>query len=235
MYNYVNFNAQDYELTNFRGPRSGSRAPDFNLTLADGGETRLLDFQGQFLVLEMGSLTCPLFQGRRKPMTELHREHPDMDFAVLYVREAHPGASISAHQSESDKMGCAQRLRSDGENRRILVDDLAGTAHQAYGGYPNSVFIINRKGCVVYAVDWNNPDATRQALSLLKQGKPANVRAWFKIVPPTVSLKILRAGGKGSLSDFLQGLPRLIWNNLVLRNIRLLRGQPIGTPPDASC
>ncbi|QDY69408.1 deiodinase-like protein [Qingshengfaniella alkalisoli] len=235
MYNYGQFSAKDYDLVNFRGPQPGTAAPDFHLTRAEGGQSRLLEFDGTFLVLEMGSLTCPLFQGRRRTMVALHREHQDVDFAVLYVREAHPGAAIASHQSDEEKQSCAARLRSDGENRRIFVDDLDGAAHQAYGGYPNSIFIINRNGCVVYASDWNNPETTGRALSLLKQGKAASVKSWFKPVPPSVSLKILRAGGKGSMADFLRGLPRLIWNNLVLRNIRLLCGKSSSIPPDVRC
>lgn len=235
MYNYAQFRAGDYDLVNFRGPAPGMAAPDFVLSLAEGGTSRLLDFEGEFLALEMGSLTCPLFQGRRNGMTALYQGFQNVEFAVLYVREAHPGATISAHRSDDEKQNCAARLRRDGENRRILVDDLNGTAHQAYGGYPNSVFIINRHGCVVYASDWNNPQTTGRALRLLLQGKPANVKAWFKPVPPSVSLKILRAGGKGSMADFLRGLPRLVWNNLLRRNVRLMRGRSIGTPPDTSC
>lgn len=235
MYNYDQFSAKDYDLINFRGPKPGTAAPDFELTSAEGASVRLLEFEGDFLVLEMGSLTCPLFQGRRKSMNDLKSSHPDVSTAVLYVREAHPGANIPSHQTNQDKQTCAGRLLKDGERRRILVDDLEGTAHQAYGGYPNSIFIINRNGCVVYASDWNNPDTTRRALSCLKQGKPADLRAWFKPVPPSVSLKILNAGGKGSMSDFLRGLPRLIWNNLVLRNIRLLNGRAIGVLPDTEC
>lgn len=235
MYNYSQFNARDYDLVNFRGPMPGTPAPDFQLRGVDGDHRQLLDFDGAFLVLEMGSLTCPLFQGRRTTMSALCQEHQDISFAVLYVREAHPGANIPAHGSEQDKQTCATRLAGDGENRRIFVDDLRGTAHQAYGGYPNSVFIINRNGCVVYACDWNNPDITGRALALVKAGKAANLKAWFRPVAPAVSLKILRAGGKGSMSDFLRGLPHLIWNNLVLRNIRLLRGKSAGVAPDTMC
>lgn len=235
MYNYSEFDAKDYDLVNFRGPVPGTPAPDFELTRLDDSLSRLLDFQGDFLVLEMGSLTCPLFQGRRKPMTHLHQKHDTVSFAVLYVREAHPGDKIPAHRSANDKQSCAARLAADGEHRRIFIDDLEGSAHQAYGGYPNSVFIINRNGCVVYASDWNNPATTGRALTMLKAGKPAQLKAWFKPVPPSVSLRILLAGGKGSMPDFLRGLPRLIWNNLVLRNIRLLRGKPAGVAPDTLC
>lgn len=235
MYNYHNFNAKDYDLVNFRGPMPGTPAPDYELAQVGGGTGRLLDFDGAFLVLEMGSLTCPLFQGRRKTMTRLHQDHLDVSFAVLYVREAHPGAKIPAHGSDDAKQSCAAYLAADGENRKIFVDDIEGTAHQAYGGYPNSVFVINRNGCVVYAADWNNPATTGRALELLKDGKPASLKAWFRPVPPAISLSILRAGGKGSMADFLHGLPRLIWNNLVLRNMRLLRGKSAGVTPDTGC
>lgn len=234
-YNYDQFDAKGYDLVNFRGPKPGTAAPDFELSQPDGSKAKLLDFDGKFLVLEMGSLTCPLFQGRRQTMAGLFRDHKDVSFAVLYVREAHPGTRIPAHKSAEDKAGCARRLAGDGEPRRVLIDDLEGTAHQAYGGYPNSVFIINRNGCVVYAVDWNNPNTTAKALDLLLAGKPVALKAWFKPVPPSVSLDVLRAGGEGSMADFFAGLPRLIWNNLILRNIRLMRNKPATVPPDASC
>lgn len=235
-YNYGKFDARDYDLVNFRGPKPGSKAPDFTLTTSDGGRENLLDFDAPFLVLEMGSLTCPLFQGRRPSMGALQDAHRDVAQAVLYVREAHPGDNISAHSTQAEKHACAVRLREEeGEARRILVDDLDGTAHSAYGGYPNSVFIINRNGCVVYASDWNNPRATAQALAQLKAGHPATPRAYFKPVPPSVSLRVLRQGGKGAMADFQRGLPRLVWNNLVLRNLRLLRGLPVGVAPDTEC
>lgn len=235
MYNYSEFDARNYDLVNFRGPMPGTRAPDFELRHPDASSGRLLDFQGSFLVLEMGSLTCPLFQGRRKPMTHLDQEHGDVSFAVLYVREAHPGQRIPAHSTEGEKQSCASRLAANGENRKIFIDDLEGTAHKAYGSYPNSVFIINRNGCVVYASDWNNPATTGRALTMLKNGKPAQLKAWFKPVSPAASWKTLRAGGKGSMHDFLWGLPRLVWNNLVLRNIRLLLGKAITVAPNNQC
>ncbi|MGH1415577.1 MAG: deiodinase-like protein [Pelagimonas sp.] len=235
-YNYGNFDATDYDLVNFRSPQPGQKAPDFTIEVADGGgRARLLDFEGDFLVLEMGSVTCPLFQGRRQTMTGLDEQHSDISFAVLYVREAHPGANIPAHVVQDDKSACAAGLIADGENRRVFVDDIEGTVHTAYGGYPNSVFIINRNGCIVYAVDWNNPTVTRRALDLLKAGKPAALRAWFKPVPPQVSLRVLGAGGKGSMSDFLRGLPHLIWNNLIRRNVRLLLGRKTGVAPNIKC
>lgn len=38
----------------------------------------------------------------------------------------------------------------------ILLDDIQGTAHLAYGLLPNMVYLIARDGTVVYKSDWTN-------------------------------------------------------------------------------
>ena len=235
-YNYDAFDARHYDLARFRGPLPGDRAPDVDLRDASGAPVRLLDFEGEFLVLETGSLTCPLFQGRRPGMARLDERFPDVTFAVLYVREAHPGASIPAHRTVGDKQACALRLAGEeGERRRSLVDDLVGTAHSAFGGYPNSVHILNRRGCVLWVSDWNDPGATGRALADLTAGRPAAARAFFKPVAPSVSLRVLGNGGRGALADFLRSFPRLVWANLIRRNLRLLFGRAPGVAPDTHC
>lgn len=235
-YNYDEFSPRDYDLDNFRGPKAGQKAPDFTLEDVNGVPRRLLDFDGAFLVLELGSITCPLFQGRRKSMTRLKDQFPNVDFTVLYVREAHPGKSIGAHQSFADKQRVAQKLSTeDGERRTILVDGLEGEAHSAYGGYPNAVFIINKNGCVVFNADWNNPEATARALKLLLKGKPANVKSYFKPVPLPVLVRTMGRSGKGSLLDFIKGLPILIWKNLIRRNLLLALNRRDRVAPDEIC
>lgn len=233
-YNYENFDARAYDLAGFCGPKPGSKAPNPSVETATGQSRKLLEFEGKFLVLEMGSLTCPLFQGRRNGMTDLVQRHEDVSFAVLYVREAHPGQNTPAHQTMADKQACARSL-AESEGRQVLVDDLNGSAHEAFGGYPNSVFIINRSGCVVYASDWNNPRATGRALEQLMSGKPAQVRAYFRPVPPWIVRKTFQTGGAGSGIDFIKGFPRLVWFNLIRRNLRLLLGKSPVVAPDADC
>lgn len=235
-YNYAEFSTNDYDLNSFRGPDVGQKAPDFDLQDVNGVPHRLLDFDGEFLVLELGSITCPLFQGRRKSMTRLKDQFPHIDFKILYVREAHPGKSIGAHKDYAEKQGMAQRLcAEDGEQRTILIDDIDGTAHRAFGGYPNAVFIINKNGCVVFNSDWNNPEATAKALKLLLKGKPARVKSYFKPVPPPVLASTMGRSGEGSLFDFLKGLPVLIWKNLIRRNFLLLINRRPTVKPDADC
>ncbi len=147
-YNYAEFSTDDYDLDNFRGPRIGQKAPDFDLQDVNGAPHRLLDFDGEFLVLELGSITCPLFQGRRKSMARLKDQFPDIDFKILYVREAHPGKNIGAHKNYDEKQGVAQKLcTEDGEQRTIIVDGLDGKAHTAYGAIP--MLLLSSTGMAV--------------------------------------------------------------------------------------
>ncbi len=234
-YNYDNFSSNMYNLDNFSGPDLGEKSPDFLLSTINDKKINLLDFSGQFLVLELGSITCPLFQGRREGMGDLVDKYPNISFSVLYIREAHPGNKIPAHRSIKDKVAYAKSLHNDGETRNILIDDLAGTAHSSYGGYPNAVFIINKNGCIVFRSDWNSVPATKKALNKLLGGKAAQTKSYFLPVKPTVAFRTLRNSGDGALTDFLSGLPKLIWKNIIRRNFLLLINSQKAIPPDCSC
>lgn len=235
-YNYSKFDANHYELVDFDGPDMGEKAPDVTLTDLDGASQRLLDFHGDFLVVEFGSITCPLFQSRRPTMRAIGEEFANVSSVVFYVREAHPGSEITAHADQDAKMSRARQLRDvDGEGRKILIDDMQGGAHQAFGSYPNAVFIINKNGCVVYRSAWNNPAATRRVLRRLIAGKSVRAEGFFLPPTPPTAIGTFRQAGKGSASDFFRGLPRLAWNNLIRRNLRLLFRRGPGVRADADC
>jgi hypothetical protein len=235
-YNYDEFSSNIYNLDSFYGPEIGTKAKDFSLSTLDDVKVNLLDFSGDFLVLELGSITCPLFQGRREGMSDLVALFPNISFSVLYIREAHPGSNIPAHKTSNDKINCAKALRNkDGEKRKILIDDINGTAHDSYGGYPNAIFIINKNGCVVFRSDWNSVPATKTALNKLLSGKPAHTKSYFLPVKPAVALKILKRSGKGAIKDFLMGLPKLIWKNGIRRNFLLLVKSEDTISPDTTC
>jgi hypothetical protein len=184
----------------------------------------------------MGSITCPLFQSRRAAMETLDQQIDGISCAVLYVREAHPGAGIPNHKSFDDKKACASRLKAtDGEARTVFVDDIEGHAHQAYGSMPNAVFIINQNGCVVFRSEWNNPSATRKALLALKAGKEIRAKSYFRPPTPSVALRTFGQAGKGSATDFVKGLPMLFWTNIVKRNLGLLFNRQVAGSRDTTC
>ena len=59
-YNYKRFRPSNYDYGNFAGPKPGEEILDFTLRSLDGKEAKLTDFKGQWVVLETGSLTCPM-------------------------------------------------------------------------------------------------------------------------------------------------------------------------------
>lgn len=225
-YNYDTFSTGDYDFKQAKAPDVGDKAPDFRLTTSAGETVTLLGFDTDFLVLEIGSLTCPLFQSRRKIMSNLDHDFGQVKSIVLYVREAHPGQNIAAHRNFQDKQACALRLAvEEKEIRLVLVDGFDGSAHRAYGSMPNAVFIIDRRGLIVFRSDWNNPSATKKALTALIAGKTVKAKSYFRPPLPWIAIQTLAKAGKGSTADFLKGLPFLFWTNIIKRNLRLLFGK----------
>jgi hypothetical protein len=86
-------------------------------------------------------------------------------FIFVYVREAHPGENYPHHTSFAQKLAHARAFRDQLAIRRtILVDDLAGTIHQAYGTLPNMTYVISRSGVVTFKSDWTDPETIRFAI-----------------------------------------------------------------------
>lgn len=83
----------------------------------------------------------------------------------VYTREAHPGEFVPHHDTFERKLESARRLRDDlGITREILVDDLAGTGHTAYGLLPNMTWVLTRGGRIAYKADWTNAAAVQAFL-----------------------------------------------------------------------
>jgi hypothetical protein len=75
----------------------------------------------------------------------------------VYTREAHPGENVPCHDSFERKLDSARLLAGEtGIGRDILVDDLAGTVHRAYGLMPNMTWVIGRGGRVAYKANWTS-------------------------------------------------------------------------------
>lgn len=100
----------------------------------------------------------------------------------LYTREAHPGEHYRHHTSIELKRQHARSFRDIcGIRRRILVDDLQGSAHHSIGGLlPNTSWIIARGGLILYKAAWTDApdieDALGQALDSLERRSTAALR-----------------------------------------------------------
>jgi len=212
-YNYQHFTPQSYNFMPQSGLQPGDKLPDIALLDTSADPVKLKSLLGKTLVLETGSTTCPLYVGKIKSMNAVAAKHKDVNFAVLYIREAHPGSKISAHSTSEAKMKAAQLLQAaEPENREILVDTLAGNLHGKLGLLPNMAYVISEDGTVLYRADWNIPDRIDAVLQAVKSGAPIpNEPANFTPVPMKYSLRVLyRAGGMKAVLDFLVHLPKLI-------------------------
>src|ERR1700743_3452697 len=121
-YNYESFNGhnllKEAARTGFRsGPKPGGKAPDFELPSLEGKKVRLSDFEGERnVVLTFGSATCPFTAASIRGLNQLYEDYAgndDVTFLFVYVREAHPGERMPAHQSADDKRQAAEQFRDE--------------------------------------------------------------------------------------------------------------------------
>ncbi|UGY93443.1 peroxiredoxin family protein [Streptomyces gobiensis] len=215
-YNYEHFSLAGRNLDRLEGVREGESAPDFTATRLDGSRVRLSDYRGKIVVLEAGSITCPMYERGIDRMNALAYRFPDVAFLVLYTREAHPGENLGPHRSMADKTDAARRVAdTDREGRTMLVDDLQGSAHQHYGMMPNTVHIIDSRGVVVFRSMWNDPAVVEQALRQVRQGsEPSALRLRFRPAPPHVLFRVLRRAGWQALRDFAVAFPKVALEHL---------------------
>lgn len=83
----------------------------------------------------------------------------------IYTREAHPAENYRHHTSMDVKRDNARALRQHcALRRRILLDDLTGTVHRAYGLLPNMTWIIGPGGRILYKAMWTSCDDVEDAL-----------------------------------------------------------------------
>jgi len=202
-----------YNMDVFAGPRAGTPAIDFTATDLEGNEVKLSDFKGKWVVLETGSATCSMYTKNIESMEALSREFPDVEFLVVYVREAHPGERLGQHESFEEKKQAAQLLpKKYNENRRILIDSLDGDMHRTYGAMPNIVYVINPDGIVHYRCDWAHVNGVRKALEerdhihTLEHADMADINAQRS---PWIAIRTMWTGGIVALWDFVMALPTI--------------------------
>ena len=118
-------------------------------------------------------------------MEELYRNYAarGVESVFVYVREAHPGEHLGPHNSLERKRAHAGEFRRLFDVRRpILVDDLEGSAHRAFGQMPNMTYVLNSAHSVVFRSAWTDPDTIRLALDYLL-GVQDRRRAGARLAP----------------------------------------------------
>ncbi len=213
-YNYNRFKTSNYEYEKFPGPKAGETMLDFTLHTMEGEKVSLSDYKGQWVVLETGSLTCPMYVKNIKPIDKVKVKYPDVKFLVVYVREAHPGSRRGAHEDLSQKTQMAKELQENyHEKRDILIDDVDGSMHQAYGSFPNMIYIINPEGVVTYRCDWS----FAKNIDRILQDRPnidTSERVQIITAAPWIMIPVTLNGGWDALWDLVIALPGILIGHL---------------------
>ena len=221
-YGYRRFTPEEYDFTVDEGLKVGDMYQDVHLKTLDGETVRLSDYlRDKPLVLETGSMTCPMYAQSVPPMMKLVEKYPGIDHVLMYVREAHPGELQPQHRTEADKLVAANKTkRRHGEGRTVLVDDVSGAAHRIYGSMPNSIFVIAPDGKILFRSIWNNADDMDAILGAVSRGEAVQ-SGELKAVPPFSfrAVGVLFMGGVVAIWDFARGLKRLVANHKRVGNM----------------
>lgn len=214
MYNYSKFKNKEYDLIHTSGIKTGDKLPNVSVLTLDGNTKLLSEFLNKPIVLETGSISCGMFAGQNKAMNILAKELKDFNFLLLYVREAHPGKLIPAHETINEKCRLANRLFNEDEidNRTIIIDSIDGSIHQLLGALPNMIFIIDTDRTIIFKEDWNNTKALKKAIDEYKLTQKPLVQKWNMLPLPNIPIEyaVFRRAGWDAAFDFIIALPRLI-------------------------
>ncbi len=86
-------------------------------------------------------------------------------FVFVYAREAHPGEKLPHHETFQQKLDHARAMVTRWKIRRtMLVDNLDGPVHRAYGTLPNMSYVLAAGGRILYRADWTDPENIRIVL-----------------------------------------------------------------------
>lgn len=168
-------------------PAPGEPLPDLEVLTVGGERVALEGLLGERpVVLQVGSLSCPVFRYRRHGIERLAREVGDrVAFVVLYTREAHPvgspspyteeewdpwinrltGVRVPAAETEEERRERAESVRRRLElSPLVVVDPSQDPGWRALGRAPSAAFVIDREGRVVARQLWVRPRELRRIL-----------------------------------------------------------------------
>ena len=211
-YNYKHFNPKDYNFTIFEGPKAGEAFIDFQALTLDGKKVSLSDYLDKPIVLDTGSITCPMYANTKTAMNKLKKQYLDVHFLLLYIREAHPGGRTKSINTMEEKINHAKLIdKYYNEQREILIDDVDGTAHKLYGGMPNMTYVIGINGIVKFRANWTNIEALSTVLKNIETDI-IEKQDFYDIVKPApwIAIRTLLIGGISAFIEFFIRLPQLL-------------------------
>ncbi len=149
-------------------------------------------------------------------MKQLHERYGDrVRFVDVIVRQAHPGETRGAYRNDVEKRGDALAYQAEeGIPWTVLIDDLAGTVHQTYGGMSDPVYLIDAVGRVAFYNMWAHAPSVGTSIEELLAcgGRGGPVAGGIDRTPHMAASFIngwhgLRRGGWRSVLEFEMATP----------------------------
>ncbi len=197
--------------------RPGDLFPSFELITTSGDRLNNRNVFGDNPVLLIfGSMTCPMTASAAPSVQELYDDFGDrVDFIMLYVREAHPGENYRQAENMEEKLEHSRTLKEFyGIKWTVAADNLDGDLHRALDPKPNSAFLMNKEGIIIFRSLWAaDHDALREALDAAAAGRvPERKQSEALIGPVTRAMghvhEVMERGGPQAVRDLWRaGLP----------------------------
>jgi len=156
----------------------GAAVPKVKIVELNGRSFMPSNYKGHVLVLEFGSMSCPVFRHQVKAMEDLKSaEGPRAFFMVVYTREQFPegGCDVQRNKDENISVPQATTLEqrrqqaqqaqaSLGITMPMGIDSMDNSVSNAFGTFPNGAVVIGKDGKIAAVEQWCNPDSLRHEI-----------------------------------------------------------------------
>lgn len=153
-------------------PNVGTEAPNFELVRTDGKKIELSDLRGKIAIFMFAAMTSPPARLQIPRLESLQQAYSKKDVKIflVYSRERHAGETGFPNYANADsfdrKLAYAREL--DAVTRLpIAVDDIDESVQGLYGGVPNSAWVVDREGTIVFRSTWADSKKLSQVVDRL--------------------------------------------------------------------
>ncbi len=151
------------------GLEVGSSLPDsLEVYSSDGEKKKVTDlFQNNPTVIVSGCLTCPVFLRTYPGVEAIYRDYVEkVDFYYLYKTLAHPEnhSYIQPIQIEERLTHIVEAKEKLQTKIPWLADPMTNEVSSVFGLTPNSEFLFDNKGTIIYMNTWSDAEQLRKAL-----------------------------------------------------------------------
>lgn len=141
------------------GRTNATETQHFSLKTTTGDRINTKDGTGKIRAFMFGSITNPPAIAQMPLWSELAEKYDTskVQLFVVYARELHPGdrkfKDYKWPESETEKMAYAKEFAELG-SIPVAVDGLNNRVLDMYGRVPNSAFVIDQNGVLVFRATW---------------------------------------------------------------------------------